>query len=65
MAKFIQAHPKIQVSLSVANRDAVIKQLTENVADLAIMVGIGLLFLHSYRQDRAAKAAAAAQGPTS
>lgn len=37
LAKFIQAHPKIQVSLSVANRDAVIKQLTENVADLAIM----------------------------
>jgi DNA-binding transcriptional LysR family regulator len=27
LAKFIQAHPKIQVSLSVANRDAVIKQL--------------------------------------
>ncbi len=37
LAKFIQAHPKIQVSLSVANRDAVIKQLSENVADLAIM----------------------------
>lgn len=37
LAKFIQAHPKIQVSLSVANRDAVIKQLTENIADLAIM----------------------------
>lgn len=37
LAKFIQAHPKIQVSLHVANRDAVIKQLTENVADLAIM----------------------------
>lgn len=39
-----------------------------NVADLAIMVGIGLLFLHSYRQERAAKAAkaatTAAQGPT-
>jgi signal peptidase II len=29
-----------------------------NVADLAIMVGIGLLFLHSYRQERAAKSAA-------
>jgi DNA-binding transcriptional LysR family regulator len=37
LAKFIQAHPKIKVSLSVANRDAVLKQLTENVADLAIM----------------------------
>ena len=37
LAKFIQAHPKIQVSVSVANRDAVIKQLTENIADLAIM----------------------------
>lgn len=36
-----------------------------NVADLAIMVGIGLLFLHSYRHDRAAKASAATQGPTS
>ena len=35
--KFIQAHPKIQVSLSVANSGAVIKQLAENVADLAIM----------------------------
>jgi DNA-binding transcriptional LysR family regulator len=37
LAKFIKAHPKIQVSLSVANRDAVIKQLTDNIADLAIM----------------------------
>ena len=37
LAKFIQAHPKIQVGISVANRDAVIKQLVENVADLAIM----------------------------
>lgn len=37
LAKFIQAYPKIQVSLHVANRDAVIKQLTENVADFAIM----------------------------
>ncbi|MDX8399367.1 MAG: LysR family transcriptional regulator [Gallionellaceae bacterium] len=36
LAKFIDAHPKIQVSLSVANRDAVIKQLSENIADLAI-----------------------------
>ncbi len=37
LAKFIQAHPKIQVSLSVANRDAVVRQLSENIADLAIM----------------------------
>ncbi len=37
LAKFIQAHPKIQVSLSVANRDAVVKQVAENIADLAIM----------------------------
>jgi len=37
LAKFIHAHPKIQVSLSVANRDAVIKQLADNIADLAIM----------------------------
>jgi DNA-binding transcriptional LysR family regulator len=37
LAKFIRSHPKIQVSLSVANRDAVVKQLTENIADLAIM----------------------------
>lgn len=37
LAKFIQAHPNIQVSLSVANRDTVIKQLAENIADLAIM----------------------------
>lgn len=37
LAKFIQIHPKIQVSLSVANRDAVIKLLSDNIADLAIM----------------------------
>lgn len=37
LAKFIQSHPRIQVTLSVANRDAVIKQLAENIADLAIM----------------------------
>jgi DNA-binding transcriptional LysR family regulator len=37
LAKFIKSHPKIQVTLSVANRDAVIKQLTENISDLAIM----------------------------
>lgn len=37
LAKFIKAHPRIQVSLSVANRDAVVRQLADNVADLAIM----------------------------
>jgi DNA-binding transcriptional LysR family regulator len=37
LAKFIQLHPKIHVSLHVANRDAVIKQLADNSADLAIM----------------------------
>ncbi len=37
LAKFIHLHPKIQVGLHVANRDAVIKQLTENPTDLAIM----------------------------
>ena len=37
LARFIQAHPKIQVSLSVANRDAVVRQVAENIADLAIM----------------------------
>jgi len=37
LAKFIQQYPKISVSLQVANRDAVLKQLAENSADLAIM----------------------------
>ncbi len=37
LARFIQQHPKIKVSLNVANRDAVIKLLAENGADLAIM----------------------------
>lgn len=37
LAKFIQRHSKIHVSLSVANRDSVIRQLDENIADLAIM----------------------------
>lgn len=36
LAKFIQIHPNINVTLHVANRDAVIKQLVENAADLAI-----------------------------
>ncbi len=37
LAKFIRLHPKINVSLSVANRDTVIRQLEDNIADLAIM----------------------------
>lgn len=37
LAKFIQLHPKIKLGLSVANRDAVVKQLINNIADLAIM----------------------------
>ncbi|MDP2760519.1 MAG: LysR family transcriptional regulator [Sideroxyarcus sp.] len=37
LAKFIQAHPKIQVGLSVANRDTVVRQLDDNSADLGIM----------------------------
>jgi len=37
LAKFIQLHPKINLTLSVANRDSVIKQLDDNVADLAIL----------------------------
>lgn len=37
LAKFFQQHPGIQVSLQVANRDAVVRQLDENRADLAIM----------------------------
>ncbi len=37
LAKFFQQHPGIQVSLHVANRDAVLRQLDENRVDLAIM----------------------------
>jgi DNA-binding transcriptional LysR family regulator len=37
LAKFIQAHPKLKVSLQVANRDAVLRQLADNTADFAIM----------------------------
>lgn len=37
LAKFCQRHPNINVILQVANRDAVIKQLTDNTTDLAIM----------------------------
>ncbi|HET7832610.1 MAG TPA: LysR family transcriptional regulator [Gallionella sp.] len=37
LAKFCQQHPKINVILQVANRDAVLKQLADNSTDLAIM----------------------------
>jgi LysR family transcriptional regulator, low CO2-responsive transcriptional regulator len=37
LAKFIQSHPRINVGLSVANRDTVLKQVADNIADLAIM----------------------------
>ena len=37
LAKFCQRHPNINVSLQVANRDAVLKQLSDNNTDLAIM----------------------------
>ena len=37
LAKFCQRHPNINVILQVANRDAVLKQLTDNSTDLAIM----------------------------
>ena len=37
LARFFRQHPGIQVSLQVANRDAVIRQVEENRADLAIM----------------------------
>lgn len=37
LAKFIHTYPKIKVSLSVANRDAVVRQLDDNIADLGIM----------------------------
>lgn len=37
LAKFIRLYPKIQVSLQVANRDAVLKQISDNAADFAIM----------------------------
>jgi LysR family transcriptional regulator, low CO2-responsive transcriptional regulator len=37
LARFFRLHPGIQVSLQVANRDAVIRQIEENRADLAIM----------------------------
>lgn len=37
LAKFCRQHPKISVTLQVANRDAVLKQLADNSTDLAIM----------------------------
>lgn len=37
LAKFCREHPNINVTLQVANRDAVLKQLADNSTDLAIM----------------------------
>ncbi len=37
LADFCQRHPNINIILNVANRDAVVKRLTENSTDLAIM----------------------------
>jgi DNA-binding transcriptional LysR family regulator len=37
LAQFCRKHPGINVTLQVANRDAVLKQLADNSADLAIM----------------------------
>jgi len=37
LAKFCQQHPNINIILHVANRDAVLKQLGDNMTDLAIM----------------------------
>jgi DNA-binding transcriptional LysR family regulator len=37
LARFCQRHPNINVILHVANRDAVLKQLADNLTDLAIM----------------------------
>jgi DNA-binding transcriptional LysR family regulator len=37
LAKFCRRHPNINVILQVANRDAVLKQLSDNSTDLAIM----------------------------
>ena len=37
LAKFCQRHPNINVTLNVANRDTVLRQLTNNATDLAVM----------------------------
>jgi DNA-binding transcriptional LysR family regulator len=37
LARFCRQHPNINVTLQVANRDAVLKQLADNTTDLAIM----------------------------
>jgi len=37
LARFCQRYPGINVNLQVANRDAVLKQLADNITDLAIM----------------------------
>jgi DNA-binding transcriptional LysR family regulator len=37
LARFVQQHPKLKIGLQIANRDAVLRHLDENRADLAIM----------------------------
>ena len=37
LAKFCQRHPNINVTLNVANRDAVLKQVADNTTDLVVM----------------------------
>ena len=37
LAKFCQQHPNINVTLNVANRDAVLRQVIDNTTDLAVM----------------------------
>ena len=37
LAKFCQRHPNINVTLNVANREAVLKQVADNATDLAVM----------------------------
>jgi DNA-binding transcriptional LysR family regulator len=37
LARFVQQHPGVHVSLSVVNRETVLRQLAENEIDLAIM----------------------------
>jgi len=37
LAKFCQRHPNINITLSVANRDTVLKQVADNATDLAVM----------------------------
>lgn len=37
LAEFCQRHPNINVTLNVANRDAVLRQIADNATDLAVM----------------------------